>query len=235
MKTKILEALKNKYKNLGFSDKVFEGVTNSIQTFVKEEAEIATYVDGAESMLKAFQSSADQLRQEKALLEKENSELKALKDKEPKEPKEPKEQPPTPPTLDLDAIADIVKQAISPFQQKVEALELGEKKKQILTTAKTQFLTDEIHPERKALAELAFETVSTSISNDTLPETIVNQAKDFFNKQCSAIGVSGYKPEGSEGDAKPKSAAQEFVEKQQSNTESKTSKIAERLGIETKD
>lgn len=229
MKTKILEALKNKYKNLGFSDKVFEGVANSIQTFVKEEAEIVTYVDGAESMLKAFQSSADQLRQEKALLEKENSELKALKDKEPKE------QPPTPPTLDLDAIADIVKQAISPFQQKVEALELGEKKKQILTTAKTQFLTDEIHPERKALAELAFETVSASISNDTLPETIVNQAKDFFNKQCSAIGVSGYKPEGSDGEVKPKSAAQDFVEKQQSNTESKTSKIAERLGIETKD
>ena len=229
MKTKILEALKNKYKNLGFSDKVFEGVANSIQTFVKEEAEIATYVDGAESMLKAFQSSADQLRQEKALLEKENSELKALKDKELKE------EPLTPPTLDLDAIADIVKQAISPFQQKIEALELGEKKKQILTTAKTQFLTDEIHPERKALAELAFETVSASISNDTLPETIVNQAKDFFNKQCSAIGVSGYKPEGSEGDAKPKSAAQDFVEKQQSNTESKTSKIAERLGIETKD
>lgn len=232
MKTKILEALKNKYKNLGFSDKVFEGVANSIQTFVKEEAEIVTYVDGAESMLKAFQSSADQLRQEKALLEKENSELKALKDKEPKEPKE---QPPTPPTLDLDAIADIVKQAISPFQQKVEALELGEKKKQILTTAKTQFLTDEIHPERKALAELAFETVSASISNDILPETIVNQAKDFFNKQCSAIGVSGYKPEGSDGEVKTKSAAQDFVEKQQSNTESKTSKIAERLGIETKD
>lgn len=231
MKTKIQEALKNKYRNLGFSDKVFEGVADSIQTFIKEEAEIATFVDGAETMLKAFQSTADQLRTEKSLLEKENSELKALKEIKPIEPI----VNPTPQPLDVASLTEIMKQIVAPFQQELAEIKLGDKRKATLATAKSLFLTDEIHPDRKALAEIAFETVTSSISEDTTPETIVTKAKEFFNKQCSAVGVSGYKPQDSSEDVKPKSAAQAFVEDQKNNTVSKSKEISKRLGIEEKD
>ena len=52
----IKEALSNKYKNLGFDDKAFEGVADFAQTYIKEEADLATFVNGAELMLKGFQS-----------------------------------------------------------------------------------------------------------------------------------------------------------------------------------
>ena len=71
----IKEALSNKYKNLGFDDKAFEGVADFAQTYIKEEADLATFVNGAELMLKGFQSSTDRLRTEKAQLEKEKNEL----------------------------------------------------------------------------------------------------------------------------------------------------------------
>lgn len=59
MKVKIFEALKTKYANLGFSKEVFEGVATQLSTFITEEDKIATAVEGAESMLKSFQSFAD--------------------------------------------------------------------------------------------------------------------------------------------------------------------------------
>ncbi len=59
MYEKILQSLKTKYANLGFSDKVLEGVATQLSNFVTEEDKIATAVEGAETMLKSFQSFAD--------------------------------------------------------------------------------------------------------------------------------------------------------------------------------
>ena len=68
MKTKILAALKTKYKNLGFGEKAFEGVAEYLATTVTEEADVETATGGVEPMLKAFQSEADRLRGENATL-----------------------------------------------------------------------------------------------------------------------------------------------------------------------
>lgn len=59
MKEKIFEALKTKYANLGFSTTVLEGVATQLSAFVTEEDKIATAVEGAEQVLKSFQSFAD--------------------------------------------------------------------------------------------------------------------------------------------------------------------------------
>ncbi|TXD47345.1 hypothetical protein [Polaribacter sp. IC073] len=59
MKTKIFEALKTKYSNLGFNKDVLEGVAAQLGTFVTKEEDIANVVTGAETMLKSFQSFAD--------------------------------------------------------------------------------------------------------------------------------------------------------------------------------
>lgn len=59
MKDKILAALKNKFKNMGFSDKAFEGVADHLATTVTEEDKIETAVSGVEGLLKAFQGDVD--------------------------------------------------------------------------------------------------------------------------------------------------------------------------------
>lgn len=59
MKTKILAALKIKFKNLGFSDKAFEGVADYLATTITEEDQIETGIAGVEPMFKAFQGDAD--------------------------------------------------------------------------------------------------------------------------------------------------------------------------------
>jgi hypothetical protein len=80
MKTKILTALKTKYKNLGFGEKSFEGVADYLAATVTEESQIETAIGGVAPMLKALQSEADKLRGENATLK---TQLEAAKKKEP--------------------------------------------------------------------------------------------------------------------------------------------------------
>lgn len=233
----IKEALSNKYKNLGFDDKAFEGVADFAQTYIKEEADLATFINGAEGMLKGFQSSTDRLRTEKAQLEKEKNELaEKVKTLETKPVENlPIIPPETKPLEETPAWAKAIIEANANLTKEIEEIKQGESTKAILTQARASFLTEDIHPDRKALAEIIFRDKSKNITKDTKVEDLVENAKASFNELCSAQGVEGYIPKNAEGKIVSKSAAQEFVEKQQSNTESKTSKIAERLGIETKD
>lgn len=65
MKDSILKALKNKYKNLGFSDKAFDGVASCLEPLVKEETDIETQIAGVEQLLKVFQQETDRVRLER--------------------------------------------------------------------------------------------------------------------------------------------------------------------------
>ncbi|WP_114752300.1 hypothetical protein [Pleomorphovibrio marinus] len=56
---KILEKLKNKYTNMGFSEKAFKGVADYLSATVSEEDQIETSVEGVEKLLKAFQGDID--------------------------------------------------------------------------------------------------------------------------------------------------------------------------------
>jgi hypothetical protein len=55
MKEKILIALRNKYKNLGLSEKVLETLANIVVAKTTDEANIETEVTGVEDIAKAFQ------------------------------------------------------------------------------------------------------------------------------------------------------------------------------------
>lgn len=59
MKEKIFTALKNKFKNLGFGDKAFEGVAAFLATTITEEDQIETGITGVEGLLKGFQGDSD--------------------------------------------------------------------------------------------------------------------------------------------------------------------------------
>jgi len=81
MKSKIIIALKTKYKNLGFGEKAFEGVAEYLATTVTEEANIETAIGGVEPMLKAFQSETDKLRGENATLKTQLETAKKMETK----------------------------------------------------------------------------------------------------------------------------------------------------------
>jgi len=61
-KTKFIGKLKTKYKNLGFSDKAFDGVADYLSQTVADDATdevIETAIGGVENLLKAFQGDID--------------------------------------------------------------------------------------------------------------------------------------------------------------------------------
>lgn len=59
VKGKILQVLKTRYKNLGFSEKAFDAVAALLETSVTDESEIDAATGGVEPLLKAFQGDAD--------------------------------------------------------------------------------------------------------------------------------------------------------------------------------
>lgn len=87
MKTKILQQLKQRYSNLGVSEKAFDGVADFLSKTITEEERIAESVAGAESFLKAYQSDVDKERTSASTLRKE---LEALKKEAQPKPTDPK-------------------------------------------------------------------------------------------------------------------------------------------------
>lgn len=87
MKTKILQQLKQRYSNLGVSEKAFDGVADFLSKTITEEERIAESVAGAEAFLKAYQSDVDKERTSASTLRKE---LEALKKETQPKPTDPK-------------------------------------------------------------------------------------------------------------------------------------------------
>lgn len=114
MKSKIREALKNKYSNLGFSEKTLDGVAEYLSTTITEEEKINEGLTGVEPILKVFQGEADRLRQAKADAEKAAAELAKPKD-------EPKKDEPNP--------MEKILETINALNSKIETLETQTKAK----------------------------------------------------------------------------------------------------------
>ncbi len=142
MKVKIFEQLKTKYSHLGFSKEVLESVATQLSTFVTEEDKIATAVEGAELMLKSFQSFADSrvtsFKSESEKAKKEAEELKAKLEQKAKGEETPKTK------LTAESISALIdekiKELVTPVQQKLTEKEKEEQKnaraEKIKTTAK---------------------------------------------------------------------------------------------------
>ncbi len=92
MKNTIKEALKQAYKNLGLSEKAFDGVASFLETTVTEEAQVNDAVKSAETLLKTFQGEVDRERSGRSALQKELDELKAKQTQTPPNPTK-KEEP----------------------------------------------------------------------------------------------------------------------------------------------
>ena len=87
MKTKILQELKQRYSNLGVSDKAFDGVADFLSKTITEEERIPEVVGNAESFLKAYQSDVDKERTSVSKLRKELEGYKKEQEPKPNDPK----------------------------------------------------------------------------------------------------------------------------------------------------
>ena len=93
MKKKIMDALQQKYKNLGLENEVFERVASSVETFITDET-LDAFVAGAEGMLKSYQSMGDKHRAALAEAKKKQDEIQAQLDEALKKvtPEHPKKE-----------------------------------------------------------------------------------------------------------------------------------------------
>lgn len=98
MEEQILNALSAKYSYIGLGEKTLRGVAATGAKLIKTEDEIATFVNGAETMLKSFQGETDSYRTAKTQLEKRVAEMEAKKTEgqniiePPKNPETPKDE-----------------------------------------------------------------------------------------------------------------------------------------------
>ena len=203
MKKKLLEALKQGYKNLGLSEEAFERVATFGETFVTSDEQIETFVKASASMLKAEQSAADKVRTELNAkikgLEGEKAELEAkLKKPTPKEP-EPK---PTEPNSDEKTqiaaiIAQAVADAVKPLQDEFTTFKATQQQKSAVTALdefKASWDYAKGYPNE---SEDAYERVMElyEVGGKTWnAEELTNKFKEKFNKAVAKKGIDTTKP-----------------------------------------
>ncbi len=207
MKQKLLNALKEGYKNLGLAESAFERVAAFGETFITSDEQIESFVKAAEAMLKAEQSAADKVRTELNAkikgLEGEKADLEAkLNGNNPTEPNpEPKPQ-----GLDVDALVDRLnaawEQKLQPLQEKLNAFETAKTAEQAVKQAQEKFGADEWvngYPELRdsawAQAMRIYDRTGKSMTADELH----TEAMEIFKPLAKAKGLDISKPFQSDG------------------------------------
>lgn len=186
MKQKIKEALQQEYKNLGLDETTFDGVASSVETIITDDAQIATFVKGAESMLKRYQSVADKDRTIAANYKKQVEDLEAKL----------KEQKPDNGGNSASDIADIVAKAVAaavqPLQDKIVGFESARTVEQTIETTKSKFFETEWAKSHKDVADMAWET-SMEIyevgGKKSTPDELFETAKSKFDRFATSRGI----------------------------------------------
>ena len=202
MKQKLLNALKEGYKNLGLAESAFERVAAFGETFITSDEQIESFVKAAEAMLKAEQSAADKVRTEL------NAKIKGLEgEKADLEAKlngnNPPDKDPDKDTPDIAAIvAQAVAAAINPLQEKLTAFETAKTAEQAVKQAQDKFGADEWvngYPELRdsawAQAMRIYDRTGKSMTADELH----TEAMEIFKPLAKAKGLDISKPFQSDG------------------------------------
>ena len=202
MKVKILQAIKNKYSNLGLSDATLEGVANQLAIFVTEDAGVEAAVNGAEPMLKSIQSFAD------SRSASSKSEAERLK-KELEDAKKPATPPATPPTgaEEMPAWAKAFTDKIGNLENVISGLN-AERNSQSLSEKLNGLLTEKKVPAEFSSVALMGRSFKDETEVNTLAEAIVGQFETFKQKSTD-LGFSFTAPP--EQGAAPKSDSESIA------------------------
>lgn len=207
MKQKLLNALKEGYKNLGLAESAFERVAAFGETFITSDEQIESFVKAAEAMLKAEQSAADKVRTELNAkikgLEGEKADLEAkLNGNQPPEPNpEPKPQG----TPDIAALIEAaLDKKLNPITERLNNFETAQSQKSAVTALDELKATWDYAKGYPTECEDAYERVmelyEVSGKKWTADE-LTGKFKEKFNKAVSKKGVDTTKPFQSDGGA----------------------------------
>lgn len=173
MKEKILNALRTKFKNLGLSEKAFDGVAEFYLKTITDESKIEEGIEGSEPLLKAIQAEADRARtgsqSKQTELEAKISELEAKLSK-PVEPK-PSGVEPTD-NAELDAL----KKRIDDLDKAKQSADKASREKALVSSAKELMIKSGVSN------ELCDDMLSDlQISDEDTAETLSQKGVEKFN------------------------------------------------------
>jgi len=209
MKNKIKAALQQGHKNLGLSEEVFERVAEAAQTFITDEAQIATFVEGAKPMLQMYQSAADKVRTELngriTALEGEKADLEAKLNGNDQSQQQQGRQ-----SQDIAKIvAEAVAAAVKPLSDELATFKGEQSAKAALAAAESTFRSNDYVKKYADEADDAWERATEmyeATNKAWTSEELRAKAMGYFNKAVGKKGVDTSKPfqsDGGGGDDKP--------------------------------
>lgn len=193
MKTKILQVLKQRYSNLGVSEKAFDGVADLLSKTITDESKIEEFVGYAESFLKSYQSDLDKERGSASQLRKELDEMK-------RKTEEPKREEPAPPS---DTNGEILKQVLEKLNAQGEQLRVlrGEKLHDSKLEQINAQLVGKNIPTSFSGVALYGRTFDDSTNVEELVSSIEEGYKKFQEEVANETFKGGAKPDAGGGSA----------------------------------
>lgn len=203
MKTKILNALKTEYANLGLGDKAFDGVASFLEKTITEESKINEEIktDLVKNLLKSIQGETDTLR---------TKATKAEKDLEDYKKSHPENQPPTPPTpppTETEGEKKLREQ-IEALTKRLDDAEKANNNATTLAAVRTRLETKE-GCTNKGILNAALKGFALA-ENETEDAAVARLKEEYNRSYTETFGNSPVPPRGSgsgEGDAKKEADA----------------------------
>ena len=211
MKTKILQELKQRYSNLGVSDKAFDGVADFLSKTITEEERIPEVVGNAESFLKAYQSDVDKERTSVSKLRKELEGYKKEQEPKPNDPKPNDNQGNEPSEREKQMMQQLE------AQQKQIELILGQRSHEGKMAQITALLGEKKIPESFYSMALNGRTFTNETDVDSLVSAIEQGYTKFRDESANDRFSGGGKPEA--GGQPNDDAMAKFVELAEKGTE----------------
>nr|DAU00412.1 MAG TPA: hypothetical protein [Caudoviricetes sp.] len=193
MKAKILQALKQRYSNLGVGEKAFDGVADLLSKTITDESKIEEFVGYAESFLKSYQSDLDKERGAASQLRKELDEMKRKKE-------DPKPEEPAPPS---DPNGEILKQVLEKLDAQGKQLrELrGERSHEVKLEQINALLGEKKIPTSFSGMALSGRTFDEGTNVEELVSNIEEGYKKFQEEVANEKFKDGVKPDAGGGGA----------------------------------
>lgn len=211
MKTKILQELKQRYSNLGVSEKAFDGVADFLSKTITEEERIPEVVGNAESFLKAYQSDVDKERTSVSKLRKELEDYKKEQAPKPNDPKPNDNQGGEPTEREKEMMQQLE------AQQKQIDLILGQRSHEGKMAQITALLGEKKIPESFYSMALNGRTFNNETDVDSLVSAIEQGYTKFRDESANDRFSGGGKPEA--GGQPNDDAMAKFVELAEKGTE----------------
>lgn len=203
MKQKIKEALQQEYKNLGLNEEAFERVAAFGETFTTEE-NLRNFVDGAEGLLKHYQSIVDKGRRE-ASDEKKRADDLATKLAEAEAKLKTKDEGGDKKDTDIaKLLEDKLSALVQPLQDKLAQIEQTRSAEDAFNLAKTNFFGNDYAKKYTKERDVAWKSATKNferLGKKMTADELTAEATDLFKELVSIKGGDIDKPFESEGGA----------------------------------